>query len=70
MEPRILFAEVRRVKQYSGDIFKAGAFYLSFISNQSQSALKYPAAWPFGSLEQSKDHPAKGVLDNDLSCLF
>ena len=34
MEPRILFAKVRRVKQYSGLIFGTGVFVPSFVSNK------------------------------------
>lgn len=70
MEPRILFAEVRRVKQYSGDIFATGLFVLSFVSNKPRMPLKYPVVLPACSPVQSRDRPAKGALDSDLSCLF
>jgi len=70
MEPRILFAKVRRVKQYSGLIFKAGAFIPSYVSNKAAQGLKSLWAWPFGSPERSRDHPATDALDSGLSCLF
>jgi hypothetical protein len=70
MEPRILFAEVRHVKQYSGLIFATGRFIPSFVSNKPNRALKYLWVWLFGWLARSKDHPARGASDNALSCLF
>lgn len=70
MEPRILFAKVRRVKQYSGLIFGAGLFIPSYVSNKSLAGLRSLWVLPFGSPARSRDHPAKGAVDSGLSCLF